>query len=97
MIDTYLEHENAVQCAEMHAEAIASDTRESVYCRYTGRKLAEIGSKPRGFDPVEMPDFDAENEQSIAIDDETKEAFHKMLLCGRGLSRSSAEIWDGED
>lgn len=92
-----LDYERQSQESVLHAEIVASDARESVYCRFTGRKLAEIGLKPRGFDPVEMPDFDAENEISQAIGDDTRQALHLMRLCGRGVSRSSAEIWADED
>lgn len=98
MIDTFLlEHETTALCAEMHAQAIAENAKESVYCRFTGRKLGEIGEKPRGFDPSEMPDFDAESQQSQAIGEDARQALHLMRLCGRGVSRSSAEIWADED
>lgn len=97
MIDILAEYENAAQCAEMHASAIAENAKESVYCRFTGRKLGEIGLKPRGFDPVEMPDFDAENEISQAIGEDTRNALRDLQLCGRGIVRSSSLIWEGDD
>lgn len=93
----YIEAEKQSLESEMHANAIAENACESVYCRFTGRKLGEIGSKPRGFDPAEMPDFDTEQSQSIAIGEDTRDAFHALQLCGRGLVRSSSLIWEGED
>jgi hypothetical protein len=90
-------YERQSQEAELHAETIAENARESVYCRFTGRKLGEIGLKPRGFDPESLPDFEAGKEISQAISDDTKDALHLMRLCGRGISRSSADLWDGED
>lgn len=93
----YIDYEKQAQESEMHASAIAENARESVYCKFTGRKLGEIGLKPRGFDPESLPDFDAESVQSAAIGEDTREALHMMRLCGRGVSRSSAEIWEGDD
>jgi len=93
----YLEYERQSQESALQAETIAENAKESVYCRFTGRKLGEIGLKPRGFDPVEMPDFETESAQSCAIGEDTKDALHLMRLCGRGISRSSADLWDGED
>lgn len=93
----YLEYEKQSLEAEMHASAIAENAKQEIICRFTGRKLGEIGLKPRGFDPESLPDFDAEQGQSIAIGNDAREALYMMRLCGRGVSRSSAEIWDGED
>lgn len=97
MIETYsLEHENAAHCAELHSEIARENARESVYCRFTGRKLGEIGEKPRGFDPVEMPEMDGVS-ISHAIGEDTRDALRMMRLCGRGIFRTSGELWSGED
>ncbi len=97
----YIDYEKQAQESALHSEIIASDARTAMakagICPFTGRERAEIGQKPRGFDPVEMPDFDSESLQSHAIGEDTREALHLMRLCGRGVSRSSAEIWEGDD
>lgn len=87
----YIESEMVCAVLEMERE-----TKE-IICRYTGRKLGEIGQKPRGFDPAEMPEFDTENEISSAIGEDARESFDMMRLCGRGLVRSSTLIWEGDD
>lgn len=87
----YVEAEMACSILEMERE-----TKE-IFCRFTGRKLGEIGEKPKGFDPVEMPELDEEKEQSHAIGEDARESFDMMRLCGRGLVRSSTLIWDEEN
>lgn len=93
----YLEYERQSQESEMHTSAIAENARESVYCRFTGRKLGEIGLKPRGFDPESLPEMEAENAISHAIGEDTRESLKMMQLCGRGIVRSSSLIWEGDD
>lgn len=94
---SYIEYERESKESEMHASAIAENAKQEIFCRFTGRKLGEIGLKPRGFDPESLPEMEAENAISHAISDDTRQALHIMRLCGRGVSRSSAEIWQGED
>lgn len=93
----YLNYEKQSNESALHAEIIAENSKQEIFCRFTGRKLGEIGLKPRGFDPESLPDFDAESVQSHAIGEDTREALHMMRLCGRGVSRSSAEIWECDD
>lgn len=87
----YIEAEQACAVLEMERET------KDVYCRYTGRKLGEIGEKPKGFDPESLPEMERENSVSHAIGEDTREAFRALQLCGRGLVRSSTLIWDEEN
>lgn len=92
----YLDYEKQAQESALHSEIIAENSKE-IFCRFTGRKLGEIGLKPRGFDPESLPEFDAENEQSKAIGEDTRDALRNLQLCGRGIVRSSSLIWEGDD
>ena len=81
------------QCleSEMHRES------REIFCRFTGRSLGEIGKKPTGFDPMEMPDFEEESAISPCVGEDAKRELYFMRLCGRGISRLSSEIWDDDD
>lgn len=93
----HLDYERQSLESAMHAQAIAEISKQEIFCKFTGRNLGEIGQKPRGYDPAEMPEFDKENEQSKAIGEDTRDALRNLQLCGRGIVRSSSLIWEGDD
>ncbi len=93
----YIDYEKQSNESSLHAEIIAENSKQEIFCRFTGRKLGEIGQRPRGFDPESLPDFDGENSISHAIGEDVLESLRHLQLCGRGLVRSSSLIWEGDD